>query len=139
MAEKKERKKVKSKRPPPDKAGGRAELRSRAADIRQRYVDPFIPSSLDPSDSTSSGRFGEGAPLGAEDFSTHMAGTRGRANRLRRKRTEIDPERAEDRRSEMSGLRGGGKVEMSYKKGGSVKAKSIDGIAQRGRTRGTMR
>ena len=33
----------------------------------------------------------------------------------------------------------GGKVEMGYKKGGSVKSKSIDGIAQRGKTRGTMR
>ena len=45
----------------------------------------------------------------------------------------------ESRRRKMSGLRGGGKVEMGYKKGGSVKAKSIDGIAQRGKTRGTMR
>ena len=43
----------------------------------------------------------------------------------------------ESRRRKMSGLRGGGKVEMGYKKGGSVK--SIDGIAQRGKTRGTMR
>ena len=46
----------------------------------------------------------------------------------------------ESRRSQMSGVkphRGGGKVEMGYKKGGSVK--SIDGIAQRGKTRGTMR
>jgi hypothetical protein len=36
----------------------------------------------------------------------------------------------------------GGKVKQDYKKGGSVKKsskKSIDGIAQRGKTRGTMR
>jgi hypothetical protein len=36
----------------------------------------------------------------------------------------------------------GGKVKKGYKKGGSVKKsskKSIDGIAQRGKTRGTMR
>ena len=65
----------------------------------------------------------------AKEKSARIANTRARAEEERR-------------RTEMSGLRGGGKVKMGYKKGGSVKKsskKSIDGLAQRGRTRGTMR
>ena len=55
-----------------------------------------------------------------------------------RKERKLKKDRETGRRA-MSGLRGGGKVKMGYKKGGSVKSKSIDGIAQRGQTRGTMR
>jgi hypothetical protein len=44
-----------------------------------------------------------------------------------------------DKKSPKQNKRGGGMIKMGYKKGGSVKSKSIDGIAQRGKTRGTMR
>jgi len=76
------------------------------------------------------------------DFAYHVGKTRKRRERMgdpkKIKEWELREDR-EARRRAMSGLRGGGKVKMGYKKGGSVKAKSIDGIAQRGKTRGTMR
>ena len=84
-----------------------------------------------------------------EDMSSALKSQRESAIERRKKQTAKAAERRktaraeeERRRTDMSGLRGGGKVKMGYKKGGSVKKsskKSIDGLAQRGRTRGTMR
>ena len=70
-----------------------------------------------------------------EDMSSALKSQRESAIE-RRKTARAEEER---RRTDMSGLRGGGKVKMGYKKGGSVKAKSIDGIAQRGKTRAAHR
>jgi hypothetical protein len=73
-----------------------------------------------------------------EHFSLDMKATRALAKR-RRMKDALAREDSEARMSRMSGLRGGGRVKMGYKKGGSVKAKSIDGIAQRGKTRAAHR
>ena len=75
------------------------------------------------------------APMDREDMSKALKAQRESA----KSRREVPHAAGEKRRKGMSGLRGGGKVKMGYKKGGSVKSKSIDGIAQRGKTRGTMR
>ena len=77
-----------------------------------------------------------------EDMSKALKAQRKSATKQRKRTAELrkaDRAAGEKRRKGMSGLRGGGKVEMGYKKGGSVKSKSIDGIAQHGKTRGTMR
>ena len=107
-------------------------------------------------------RAGEAAARGLKDLGVRGAKAVGRgAGKLRRlvegemdrkdmskalraqRESAIARRAAEERRrTDMSGFRGGGKVKMGYKKGGSVKKsskKSIDGIAQRGKTRGTMR
>ena len=78
----------------------------------------------------------------SRDFAYHVEQARKRREMLGdpKERKERKPKKdREPGRRAMSGLRGGGKVKMGYKKGGSVKSKSIDGIAQRGKTRGTMR
>ena len=104
---------------------GPSEVESRVADLMK--MGPYRPIL--------------GNERGRLRFSRDMKATRDRAKRLRLQ-DELDREDMESRMSRMSGLRGGGKVKMGYKKGGSVKKsskKSIDGLAQRGRTRGTMR
>ena len=59
------------------------------------------------------------------------------ARAMARQKAALDRAMGKKQGKDTSGLRGGGMIKMGYKKGGSVK--SIDGIAQRGKTRGTMR
>tara|TARA_R100000963_G_C4637045_1_gene100982 strand:- start:63 stop:446 length:384 start_codon:yes stop_codon:yes gene_type:complete len=82
------------------------------------------------------------APMDREDMSKALKAQRKSATKQRKRTAELrkaDRAAGETRRGQMSGLRGGGMIKMGYKKGGSVKSKSIDGIAQHGKTRGTMR
>ena len=82
------------------------------------------------------------APMDREDMSKALKAQRKSATKQRKLAEELrkaDRAAGEKRRKDMSGLRGGGMIKMGYKKGGSVKSNSNDGIAQRGKTRGTMR